>query len=228
MKLWSPPDGTKDKKAYLEFDEIEKKYGLFIAQLCNTYEKNSEAYPPELAKSMWRIHNGTYPKMETREDWSLVQNSHTNLSKTKPCAAGSTKKKRIGLHYNNGIIQSGAIWRALRTKSEIMVYMTLNAFIVRGQMSRDEHNLYKDFYKKRNLLACAKTYDEIVNKTGLSRKSVRDALHRFEEDNLIFIKKGAERKGAALAPNIYILGQVDRDGNEVYYIDKVINDQFKK
>jgi hypothetical protein len=217
-KFWCPPDGGVSKKIYKTFEEIENDYGLFIAQLCVGYNENKEPYPKELISMMYKIFRGEIQPIETREEWGK------ETEKLNHDAMG------LGL-FDNGIVASGTIWKALHTKGEIMLYMTLNAYIVRNAGMHDKYKLYQKYYVDRKLLVSVVPWSALQLKTGMSRDTIMKAIRNLERRGVIEIEELPLTNNTNYKnPTVYILGNVE-NGKEIRFIMRgyeAVLEKFRK
>lgn len=229
MELYyNPPYQENGENKLITRDRFVELFGKKAAVIADGYVEERKPYSKDFAAVLWKIHRGEIPKIETGEQADRIIEEVNRRKAGMAKAAVVAKKKETKapkkglLNIENGVVQKGTIWSVLKTKAEIMVYMTLNSFIVRAPMDNDPHNLYQGYYKKRRLLACAVAYNTLQKRTGLGRANIAAALNRLEKEGIIGVEKSKAEEKHYRRQNIYLLGRVDRDENEEYMLEKYI------
>lgn len=77
----------------------------------------------------------------------------------------------------------------------------------------DKHHTYTHWYKKKGLIVASRSIASLAEELGTSERTVRKYLRMLEKNGDIETVKG--EKFASQRENVYVLGKVDANGNEV-------------
>ena len=77
----------------------------------------------------------------------------------------------------------------------------------------DKHHTFTHWYKKKGLIVASRSIASLAEELGTSERTVRKYLRMLEENGDIETVKG--EKFASQRENVYVLGKVDDNGNEV-------------
>jgi hypothetical protein len=81
------------------------------------------------------------------------------------------------------------------------------------QGKMDKHHTFTYWYKKKGLIVASRSIASLAEELGTSERTVRKYLRMLEENGDIETVKG--EKFASQRENVYVLGKVDDNGNEV-------------
>jgi len=88
------------------------------------------------------------------------------------------------------------------------------------QGKMDKHHTYTYWYMQKGLIVASRSIGSLAEELGTSERTVRKYLRQLEENGDIETVKG--EKFASQRENVYVLGKVDDNGNEVlnYTVEK--------
>ena len=79
----------------------------------------------------------------------------------------------------------------------------------------DKHHTYTYWYEKRKLIVASRSITKLAEELGASERTVRNYLRQLEGNGDIETMKG--EKFASQRENVYVLGRIDENGNEILY-----------
>ena len=79
----------------------------------------------------------------------------------------------------------------------------------------DKHHTYTYWYEKRKLIVASRSITSLAEELGASERTVRNYLRMLEQNGDIETMKG--EKFASQRENVYVLGRIDENGNEILY-----------
>ncbi len=79
----------------------------------------------------------------------------------------------------------------------------------------DKHHTYTYWYQEKKLIVASRGIKALADELGTSEKTIRNYLKRLEQNGDIEIQKG--EKYGSQRENVYVLGYVDDEGNEILY-----------
>jgi hypothetical protein len=96
-----------------------------------------------------------------------------------------------------------------------MLNIFLRNSVWKNQHPKDKYNLYYHYFIKQRKLAACWALETLADLFGVVEKTIRrwrDEL--VAEGSMTVVKR-------YMKPDIYIMGEVDEEGNEKYYADKM-------
>lgn len=102
-----------------------------------------------------------------------------------------------------------------------MVYSFIRSYVVRGVGKNPFLTLLKTKFYDNNLLACSKSQRDIAKGMGWERSKVYKWIKPLIELGIIFTQ--SIDVGNYKDQTVYIIGTVDQNGDERYFIDTFIN-----
>lgn len=132
------------------------------------------------------------------------------------------KNKRVSLiSIDNGLIQTGALYELCETDSMRRVLLYLISISINGKLKYDPYGIYKNYYLKGTIAACA-PYSTIMSKCHLSdRKNFMKTLRKLESSGFIERKKAQHYYIKGYSQNVYVLGWRNKETGwkQLYLMD---------
>jgi hypothetical protein len=105
--------------------------------------------------------------------------------------------------------------RLKQNANKTMLYIFLRQSVWKSQPPKDVYKIHYHYYLKQKKLAASWAIETLADLFGVSEKTIR----RWRDD---LIKDGAMKViKQYMKTDIYVLGELDEDGNEIYYYDKM-------
>jgi hypothetical protein len=207
MMLYSLPNNQE-----IEEDIFRQKYGYHATNAAKDYKKDGLAYSNNLARLLYLIAGGKITAEEADNEIDNGGDPVARLNKEARQSIHSERKssyqsdkhvnamldKRMDeedfdvseekvwtgrLDVENGIVQTGKLFRILETLAETRVYLYLNATkIVNADKSKID---IKEHFLDKGLVVSTAKIDTIMAKVGMHKKAVQDAITSLEKKGLI-------------------------------------------
>jgi hypothetical protein len=96
-----------------------------------------------------------------------------------------------------------------------MLNIFLRNSVWKNQHPKDKYNLYYHYFIKQRKLAACWALETLADLFGKSEKTIRRWRDELVAEGSMTVVKRYQK------PDIYIMGEVDEEGNEKYYADKM-------
>lgn len=199
--VWDPVSGD-----YISGKQFESKYGERLAEEAYKYRVKGEHYPNALIKSIHQSFN-RFAKASTnvipfnKKVTSNVvgQNAQRKAKEQYRSVAFSflDKVKESKCHKN----ATALLFTLYRHRS--------------WEGKRDRNHTYEYWYKKKGLIVASRSMAKLSEDIGVTEKTISRWLKDLEANGDIRIVKGKSQ--GYKRDNIYVLGEVDKNGNEILY-----------
>ena len=102
--------------------------------------------------------------------------------------------------------------------NKTMFYFVLKRYVWKHPSKADTLGIYNKYYKGKGLLVATKPQSDFMKMFGIKkRETIKRWTDNLRTEGAIKLTRIKVGKGKQ---NVYILGQVDADGNEIYYYDE--------
>jgi hypothetical protein len=105
--------------------------------------------------------------------------------------------------------------RLKQNANKTMLNIVLRNSVWKNQHPKDIYNLYYHYFIKQHKLAACWAIETLAELFGVSEKTIRRWRDELVAENCMTVVKRYNQ------PDIYIMGEVDEDGNEKYYADEM-------
>ena len=196
--LWNPTTNNRQT-----FWEIEKEFGLKIAQGCLHCYETGEKYPSKLIRDMHRVKNGIFEEESTDEKHmepqtedleEAVQNENNNPNHHKKINGNQFFK----LTYE---IMESEKYRYNQASKGMLLLELIKRAVVSPKQS-DPYDLYKIYYKGQDAIAVVAKQDELADWFGVHRGTINRWLRQLEKEESIKTVRHPKHKNV----NVYIVG----------------------
>ncbi|MCB2168157.1 MAG: helix-turn-helix domain-containing protein [Deltaproteobacteria bacterium] len=199
--------GSREKMTVRQF---EKFYGTeeFTDELINA-AKAKEQYSKETAIAIKK----RYQKLSKSKVIPIAQKTINVPQPEKPKVAKKEKEQFVPMRY--GFIEKARDAKCHQNPTALLMVL-LKHRTWPGKM--DKHHTYTHWYKKKRKIVASRSVSALAEDLGVSEKSVRRFINELVKNGDIEKAKGFGK--GYQRDNIYILGEVDENGNETLYCEQ--------
>jgi hypothetical protein len=144
----------------------------------------------------------------------LNEYSQNNVSVNKPNNKGGFK-----VWLSGGLLDNPTFYKYVN--DPVALYLLFRNYEIRGRMRNPLYKRIKREYFDNGHIACALSFSKIEEKTGWYRSKISRYIKKLEEYRWVRIDRidvGKKEKH-----NVYILGRINNLGDDIYFIDEIIN-----
>lgn len=213
---------------FMDYQEYQATYGEYVAKKYfkpigkkknnYTFRKTlpAKATSAEMADDRAFITKSNHEKdrtvFESNEDWDALIAAGKKIREQAYSAPKSNIKEQ---HIRLGI---GFVKNPIRLKQNANKTM-LNIFfrnsVWKNHHPKDKYNLHYHYFTKQRKLAACWAIETLADLFDVSEKTIRRWRDELVVEGSMTVVKRYNK------PDIYIMGEVDEDGNEKYYADKM-------
>ena len=209
----------------------EKMYDDFTGRFMD-YQEYLSTYGEYRAKKYFKAigkkkNNYTFKKTlpdkkipgEVADDRAFITKSNHEKDRTakkiKERAYSGPKSNIKEQHIRLGM---GFVKNPIRLKqnaNKTMLNIVLRNSVWKNQHPKDKYRIHYHYFIKQRKLAACWAIETLANLFGISEKTIRRWRDELVAEGSMTVVKRYRK------PDIYIMGEVDEDGNEKYYADKM-------
>ena len=209
MRDWALMMEREEKTVYL-YDPVDKKH--------IPYASCKAKYGPDMAKKMLKARRENNGRLSP-EDFSELKKQRNPSPRKEKTVEKAPGKTEPFIKIEHRVMRSEKARRIL--KKSMALYLYLRCYIVREKFGGDALNLFERYYEQGRL-AASMSIRKLARDLDLDQKTVARFLRELSENRVLEIERiPAGEAFDRQEHNVYVLGRRDRDKNEVYYLDKI-------
>jgi hypothetical protein len=190
------------EKKRISFKDCKDKYGKEIAEKILKAKKETGG----------RLNSTDYGEVISKHQLLVNKISETNNFVEK-----NATNQFVPVNFK--ILRNSTMRKLL--KKSMLLYLYLRSMIVRKSFKGDKLDIYKKFYKKGRLAASI-SIRKLSKDLYLDEKTVTSYIKTLCRDGIIkFDSISAEESFDNQQHRVYVLGEINNLGDEIFYIDQI-------